>query len=88
MSIILLCSLSPPKLCNDPTLRVVSFQRSFTEGRVIFGCGKEGLEKKLSLQEAFGLLQNLPSESSDSLTDDSSDEAVPANYMMEFLLDS
>ncbi|GFS78698.1 hypothetical protein TNCV_3148731 [Trichonephila clavipes] len=31
---------------------------------------------------------NLPSESSDALTDDSSDEEAPANYLREILLDS
>ncbi|GFW77335.1 hypothetical protein TNCV_924511 [Trichonephila clavipes] len=40
-------------------------------------------KKKLSLQEVLDLLQNLPSESSDVLTDVSSDK-VPANYLMEF----
>ncbi|GFY28678.1 hypothetical protein TNCV_3440451 [Trichonephila clavipes] len=30
----------------------------------------------------------IPSESSDSLTDDSADEEVPANYLLEFPLDS
>ncbi|GFY32276.1 hypothetical protein TNCV_3557841 [Trichonephila clavipes] len=43
---------------------------------------------KLSLQEALDLLQKLPSESSDALTDDSADKEVPANYLLEFLLDS
>ncbi|GFV63218.1 hypothetical protein TNCV_2662201 [Trichonephila clavipes] len=36
-------------------------------------------KKKLSLQETLNLLQNLPFESNDTLTDDSSDEEVPAN---------
>ncbi|GFY36679.1 hypothetical protein TNCV_2566421 [Trichonephila clavipes] len=45
-------------------------------------------KKKLSLQEALDLLQNLPSESNDALTDDSSDEDVPANYLLEFSLNS
>ncbi|GFS69134.1 hypothetical protein TNCV_4009941 [Trichonephila clavipes] len=44
-------------------------------------------EKKLSLQEVLNLLQNLLSEINDVLTD-CSDEEVPANYMLEFLLDS
>ncbi|GFX20564.1 hypothetical protein TNCV_3489211 [Trichonephila clavipes] len=49
----------------------------------------EGLgNKKLSLQKAVCLLQNLPSEISDILTDDVSDEEVPANNLLEFLLDS
>ncbi|GFV01080.1 hypothetical protein TNCV_1010011 [Trichonephila clavipes] len=42
-------------------------------------------KKKLSLQEALDLLQNLPSKSSDALTDDSSDEQVPTNNLLEFL---
>ncbi|GFY27238.1 hypothetical protein TNCV_2068591 [Trichonephila clavipes] len=45
-------------------------------------------KKKLSLQEALDLLQNLPSEISDVLTDDFSDEEVPANYLLKFSLDS
>ncbi|GFY14828.1 hypothetical protein TNCV_648711 [Trichonephila clavipes] len=45
-------------------------------------------KKKLSLQEVLDLLQNLASESSDALTYDSSDEDIPANYLMEFLLNS
>ncbi|GFX17177.1 hypothetical protein TNCV_2857001 [Trichonephila clavipes] len=44
--------------------------------------------KKLCLQEALDLLQNLPSEIHDVLTDDFSDEEIPANYLLEFLLDS
>ncbi|GFS62229.1 FLJ37770-like protein [Trichonephila clavipes] len=44
-------------------------------------------EKKLSLQEALALLQNLPSEISDILTDDFSVEEVPANNLLEFSLD-
>ncbi|GFS78761.1 hypothetical protein TNCV_3149151 [Trichonephila clavipes] len=45
-------------------------------------------KKKLYLQEALDLLQNLPSESGDALTDDSSDEDVPAKYLLEFSLNS
>ncbi|GFT28977.1 hypothetical protein TNCV_3586391 [Trichonephila clavipes] len=45
-------------------------------------------KKKPSLQEALDLLQNLPSESSDALTDDSSDEDDPANYQLEFSLNT
>ncbi|GFV35070.1 hypothetical protein TNCV_2304221 [Trichonephila clavipes] len=47
------------------------------------------LEKKAqSLQEALDLLQNLPSEISDVLTNDFSDEEVPANNLLECSLDS
>ncbi|GFX33889.1 hypothetical protein TNCV_3962981 [Trichonephila clavipes] len=42
----------------------------------------------LSLQEALDLLLNLPSESSDALTDDSSDEEVPVNNILELSSDS
>ncbi|GFS56266.1 hypothetical protein TNCV_2769381 [Trichonephila clavipes] len=45
-------------------------------------------KKKLSLQEALDLLQNLPSEINDVHTDDFSDEEVPANNLLEFSLDS
>ncbi|GFV08463.1 hypothetical protein TNCV_2936791 [Trichonephila clavipes] len=45
-------------------------------------------KKQLSLQEVLDLLQNMPYESSDALTDDSSDEEVPANDLLEFSLDS
>ncbi|GFS72611.1 uncharacterized protein TNCV_4136031 [Trichonephila clavipes] len=45
-------------------------------------------KKKLSLQEALELLECLPSESSDSPTDDSSDEKAPANNLLEFSSDS
>ncbi|GFV37378.1 hypothetical protein TNCV_2132621, partial [Trichonephila clavipes] len=34
------------------------------------------------------LLQNLSSDTSDALTDDSSDEEIAANNLLEFLLDS
>ncbi|GFX61528.1 hypothetical protein TNCV_2745031 [Trichonephila clavipes] len=45
-------------------------------------------KKKLRLLEALDLLQNLPSECNDALTDDSSDEEVPANNLLEFSSDS
>ncbi|GFV00283.1 hypothetical protein TNCV_2117371 [Trichonephila clavipes] len=45
-------------------------------------------KKKLCLREALDLLQNLLSEINDVLTDDFSDEKVPANYLLEFSLDS
>ncbi|GFX30544.1 hypothetical protein TNCV_3461951 [Trichonephila clavipes] len=45
-------------------------------------------KKPPSLQEALDLLQNLPSESNDALTDDSSDEDVPTNYLLKFSLNS
>ncbi|GFY13944.1 hypothetical protein TNCV_1296051 [Trichonephila clavipes] len=45
-------------------------------------------KKKLSLQESLDLLQNLPSESSDVLTDDSSHEEVLANNLLKFFSDS
>ncbi|GFX31509.1 hypothetical protein TNCV_1781051 [Trichonephila clavipes] len=41
-----------------------------------------------SLQDTLDLLHNLPSEISDVLTDDFSDEEVPANNLLEFSLDS
>ncbi|PRD22719.1 UNVERIFIED_CONTAM: hypothetical protein NCL1_48385 [Trichonephila clavipes] len=47
---------------------------------------KSGLsfkKMKPSLQEGWDLLQNPPSERCDALTDDSSDESVPANYLLE-----
>ncbi|GFT91475.1 uncharacterized protein TNCV_4286241 [Trichonephila clavipes] len=46
---------------------------------------KVSRKKKLSLQEALDLLQNLPSESSDALIDDSSDEDVPAVATRDFV---
>ncbi|GFW44115.1 hypothetical protein TNCV_3854761 [Trichonephila clavipes] len=46
------------------------------------------LKKKLSLQGGLDLFQNLPSEISDALTDDSSGEEVPAIYLLAFSLDS
>ncbi|GFU86680.1 hypothetical protein TNCV_2881001 [Trichonephila clavipes] len=45
-------------------------------------------EKKIGLQEALDLLQNLPSVMSDVQTDNFSDEEVPANNLLEFSLDS
>ncbi|GFT47650.1 hypothetical protein NPIL_127481, partial [Nephila pilipes] len=45
-------------------------------------------KKKLSLQEALDLLQSFPSESSDALSDDSSDEEVPGNILLKFSSDS
>ncbi|GFW80550.1 uncharacterized protein TNCV_2416521 [Trichonephila clavipes] len=53
--------------------------------------GEEFLEKRSPVfSRGFGLdlLQSLPSESSDALTDDSSDEEVTANNMQKFSLDS
>ncbi|GFV65648.1 hypothetical protein TNCV_1051391 [Trichonephila clavipes] len=41
-------------------------------------------KKKLNLQKALNLLQNLASERSDALTDDSSDEEIPTNKLLEF----
>ncbi|GFW48143.1 hypothetical protein TNCV_3076831 [Trichonephila clavipes] len=45
-------------------------------------------KKKLCPQEALDFLQNLLSEIKDVLIDDFSDEKVPANNLLEFLLDS
>ncbi|GFU49621.1 hypothetical protein TNCV_4143891 [Trichonephila clavipes] len=42
----------------------------------------------LSNEEALDLLQNLLSGINDVLTDDYSDKEVPANYLLEFSLDS
>ncbi|GFV12274.1 hypothetical protein TNCV_1537701 [Trichonephila clavipes] len=48
---------------------------------------QEKVCKKAQSSRGFvDLLQNLPSETSDELTDDFSDE-VPANYLLEFSLD-
>ncbi|GFV86882.1 transposable element Tcb2 transposase [Trichonephila clavipes] len=44
--------------------------------------------KKLSLQEALDLLQNLPPEVSDALTDEFSNKEDRANNVLEFSLDS
>ncbi|GFW43149.1 hypothetical protein TNCV_1475441 [Trichonephila clavipes] len=45
------------------------------------------LEKRSPVfKRALDLLQNVSSESSDALTDDSSDEEVPASYLLEFSL--
>ncbi|GFW45017.1 hypothetical protein TNCV_4513311 [Trichonephila clavipes] len=45
-------------------------------------------KKKLSLQEVLYLLQNLPYEINDVLTDNLSDEEVPASSLLEFPLDT
>ncbi|GFT81388.1 hypothetical protein TNCV_3672701 [Trichonephila clavipes] len=45
-------------------------------------------KKKLSVQEALDLLQNLSSESSEALTEDSSYGKVSANNLLESSLDS
>ncbi|GFU70703.1 hypothetical protein TNCV_4951971 [Trichonephila clavipes] len=45
-------------------------------------------KKNLSLQKASDLLQILSYESSDAVTDDSSDEEAPVNNLLEFSLDS
>ncbi|GFT05325.1 hypothetical protein TNCV_123541 [Trichonephila clavipes] len=42
-------------------------------------------KKKFNLQEPLDLLKNLPSEISDVLTDDFSDEEVPANNLLDIL---
>ncbi|GFS65544.1 hypothetical protein TNCV_2469271 [Trichonephila clavipes] len=49
----------------------------------------DSLEKSSVFQEAtdYKLLQNLPSEISDVLTDDFSDDEVPANDLLEFSID-
>ncbi|GFT08008.1 hypothetical protein TNCV_2589341 [Trichonephila clavipes] len=54
------------------------------------GVGVERMsgKKKLCLQEALDLLQNLLSEVNDVLSDDFSNEEVPGNYLLEFSLDS
>ncbi|GFU85173.1 hypothetical protein TNCV_1554361 [Trichonephila clavipes] len=49
---------------------------------------RQSLEKKLSLQEALDLLQNVSSEINHVLTEDFSDEEVLANYLLEFSLGS
>ncbi|GFV12989.1 hypothetical protein TNCV_3175241 [Trichonephila clavipes] len=49
---------------------------------------KTSEKKKLILQEALYLLQNIPSESREELTDDSSDEEVPENNLLEFSSES
>ncbi|GFT50840.1 hypothetical protein TNCV_321531 [Trichonephila clavipes] len=49
--------------------------------------GKKKSNLSLSLQESLDLLQNLPSERNDALTDGSSDEEVPENYLQKFPLD-
>ncbi|GFV87955.1 hypothetical protein TNCV_782351 [Trichonephila clavipes] len=48
--------------------------------------GEMSGQKKLNLQEDLYLKQNLPS-SRDALTDDSSDEELPANNPLEILSD-
>ncbi|GFU92908.1 hypothetical protein TNCV_2080541 [Trichonephila clavipes] len=45
-------------------------------------------KKKLNPQDALHLLQNLPFESKDALTDDSSDEEVLGNNLLQFSLHS
>ncbi|GFU49741.1 hypothetical protein TNCV_2930271 [Trichonephila clavipes] len=56
---------------------------------VVFQMVKQNLEKKkLCLQETLDLFQNLPPEISDVPADESSDEEVPANYLLELSLDS
>ncbi|GFW34070.1 hypothetical protein TNCV_287541 [Trichonephila clavipes] len=45
-------------------------------------------KKMFSFQESLELLESLPSESSDSPTDDSSDEEVSADNLLEFSSDS
>ncbi|GFT69096.1 hypothetical protein TNCV_3904901 [Trichonephila clavipes] len=59
-----------------------------TQHHGLFLSSLHSLKKKISLQEALDLLQNLPSEISDVLTNDFSWEEVPANNLLEFLLDS
>ncbi|GFX41727.1 hypothetical protein TNCV_388401 [Trichonephila clavipes] len=48
---------------------------------------KSGEKKKQNLQEALDLLQNLPSQISDILTDAFSEEEIPANNLLEFSLE-
>ncbi|GFW50720.1 hypothetical protein TNCV_2890221 [Trichonephila clavipes] len=45
-------------------------------------------KKKLGLLEALHLLQNLPTEISDDITEDFSDEEISANNLLEISLDS
>ncbi|GFX57765.1 hypothetical protein TNCV_1495261 [Trichonephila clavipes] len=65
----------------------VFMSRRLSKVRSIVEGGMPG-KKKISIQEALDLLQNLPSESSYALTDDSSEEKVPASNLLEFSLDS
>ncbi|GFW25244.1 transposable element Tcb2 transposase [Trichonephila clavipes] len=67
--------LSMPRRCATISSSIFSFSQNVWE------------KKKLGFQEALDLLQNLPSEISDVLTDDSSDEEVKANNLLEFSLD-
>ncbi|GFS74525.1 hypothetical protein TNCV_458631 [Trichonephila clavipes] len=45
-------------------------------------------KRKFSLQEVLDLLQNLPSEISEVLTEDSSDDEVTENNVLKFLADA
>ncbi|GFW16091.1 hypothetical protein TNCV_4680831, partial [Trichonephila clavipes] len=54
----------------------------------VVDCRRMSGKKKFSFQEAMDLLQRLPYESSDAPTDDSSDEKVPVNSVLEFSSDS
>ncbi|GFT31808.1 hypothetical protein TNCV_3081091 [Trichonephila clavipes] len=49
---------------------------------------RKSVKKKLIHQEALDLLQSLPPEIRDVLTDDFSGEEVPANNLLKFSLDS
>ncbi|GFS95830.1 hypothetical protein TNCV_2259101 [Trichonephila clavipes] len=54
------------------------------QGASFFTLFLECLEKELSLEEDLELLERLSSESSDSSKNDSSDEEVPGNNLLEF----
>ncbi|GFV39476.1 hypothetical protein TNCV_1372551 [Trichonephila clavipes] len=77
---------------NPPTWTGVELATLGAEGQrqtkhATLTAPKQNWQEK-SLQEALDFLQNLPSESSEVLTVDSSDEDVPANYLLEFSLNS
>ncbi|GFS53566.1 hypothetical protein TNCV_730251 [Trichonephila clavipes] len=73
--------------CNSGATQVPLCRGSVQLGHRLRPLIENVWKKKLSLQEALDLLQNLPSEISDVPTDDFSDEEFPANNLLEFSLD-
>ncbi|GFW24214.1 hypothetical protein TNCV_1847731 [Trichonephila clavipes] len=74
---------------NRGSLRLQGVEKcAETERERVYRRERKSGIKKFSLQEALDLLQNLPPEISDVLTEDISEEEVRTNNLLKFSFDS